>query len=513
MIPIVHRSCLALLCASSFAHAQLVLDGTYSFGTLRAEFDTGCPAGSQVLAEHECGTLSFAATGTFSITSDGTSICLAGVFSTGSSTETGTYTLDDEGSLELDFDPANPGTDVTTLFLSPDRQILLEQLVEPGVPNIALGVRQSTGLSNADLNGDYSVCAVRQSILPSGLEILGLVGSLQFDGVGGWSNVVSGRLLDSTGASTLVNSTDSGTITVAANGQLFEPGTASAVGQLSADGNFGFLMDPPGSDGWLTMFVRKKGAPPTPNAVDDDWFVSAYGGNNEDPSGEVELEDATGDLQLDASAGSYSFVVDSDWVSNLGPGGAGGVETGTAVVAPTGALTLTDTGSPTSSEGWLAAGERVALVATISEQDYTGVGIALRVWGSLSTDTDTISVGAGGSQVLEIRATDEFAGKPYLVLGSTMGIHPGLPWGGTLVPLNYSAYMLFSLNNANVAPFANTFGVLDADGRATASITMPPGTYASAAGATLHSALIVFDPPGFGSVVHVSKPIPLALLP
>jgi len=69
---------------------------------------------------------------------------------------------------------------------------------------------------------------------------------------------------------------------------------------------------------------------------------------------------------------------------------------------------------------------------------------------------------------------DERAGLVYLIMGSASGTSPGIDLGppGTL-PLNQDAYTSFLLTHPFAPPFDGFFGVLDADGDAAASITVP----------------------------------------
>ena len=99
---------------------------------------------------------------------------------------------------------------------------------------------------------------------------------------------------------------------------------------------------------------------------------------------------------------------------------------------------------------------------------------------ALETDVDTISVAGGGTQTFDIDGGADSAGDFYFVLGSLTGTAPGLPLGGVTIPLLPDAYTDLTLGSANTGPFANTFGNLDACGRASASFSLPAGSSAKA---------------------------------
>jgi hypothetical protein len=119
-----------------------------------------------------------------------------------------------------------------------------------------------------------------------------------------------------------------------------------------------------------------------------------------------------------------------------------------------------------------------------------------------------LSAAAGGAQRLELRGPP---GALYGIAGSLSGTSPGTPFGGALVPLQFDAYTLLSLELANQPPFTETFGTLDNLGFADALITLPAGSSPALAGLLLHHAFVALSP-SF-DVALVSNPVPLALAP
>ncbi|QDU66848.1 hypothetical protein [Engelhardtia mirabilis] len=129
----------------------------------------------------------------------------------------------------------------------------------------------------------------------------------------------------------------------------------------------------------------------------------------------------------------------------------------------------------------------------------------------LLRDTADISLSLGGTQNLDVLAGPDKAGDLYYVLGSASGSAPGVVVDGINIPLNLDSYFLFTLNNANTL-IANSFGFLDATGKASASITLPAGSDASLAGLSVDHAYAVIDSTLFG-VSAASNTQSLNLIP
>lgn len=127
----------------------------------------------------------------------------------------------------------------------------------------------------------------------------------------------------------------------------------------------------------------------------------------------------------------------------------------------------------------------------------------------LRIDAPFLSLAAGGVQTLELDFGIAQAGVAYVVVGSSTDTLPGFDLGGVHVPLVMDGYFGFSLSNANMLPYGFTLGVLDANGQAAATITVPPGFNPALAGLSLYHAAVLFLPP----VVDASNPVPLNLVP
>jgi hypothetical protein len=129
--------------------------------------------------------------------------------------------------------------------------------------------------------------------------------------------------------------------------------------------------------------------------------------------------------------------------------------------------------------------------------------------GSLAGFPARISAAAGGTHNLHLNAGAALAGHVYVVAGSMTGTTPGTPVGAFTVPLNVDAYTENILQHANMAPFVNTVGVLNGDGRALAQIVIPPAPFL--AGLSAHHAFAVVN--GGGYLVFASRAVPILILP
>ena len=175
--------------------------------------------------------------------------------------------------------------------------------------------------------------------------------------------------------------------------------------------------------------------------------------------------------------------------------------------------------------GW-TFGEKVALSGDVAAVGAPGDGVtgaphagSVHVYkaspgGSLFGTGSVVSLATGGVQSFELATCPPRPLLPYLLLGSASGTSPGVMTDGLVLPLALDSYLLYTLEQPNVPPYANSFGVLDAAGEATAAFTVPPGLPPSAAGLTLNHAFAVIELlPTLLAVVQVSNPVPIDLVP
>jgi len=128
----------------------------------------------------------------------------------------------------------------------------------------------------------------------------------------------------------------------------------------------------------------------------------------------------------------------------------------------------------------------------------------------LFADRHELSAAAGGSVGFNMVTGTDHAGELYLLLGSISGTTPGLVVDGLTLPLVVDAYFLTTLTQPNQPPLSQSFGVLDALGKASASFALPGGL--GVAGITANHAFVAFDPVA-GQVTLVSNAQALSLLP
>ncbi len=131
----------------------------------------------------------------------------------------------------------------------------------------------------------------------------------------------------------------------------------------------------------------------------------------------------------------------------------------------------------------------------------------------LVANGDQISVSAGGTVGFSLDADVANAGNPYLLLGSVSGTSPGTPVGGMLIPLNVDAYTLYTLQSPNAPPLAGSFALLDAQGRATASFTVPPASTPNLVGLTFDHAYVVVAPTPVPLITLASNAVAIQMLP
>ena len=128
---------------------------------------------------------------------------------------------------------------------------------------------------------------------------------------------------------------------------------------------------------------------------------------------------------------------------------------------------------------------------------------------ALTADEHLVSLATGGGQSLEVRFGAAMANATYLVLGSISGTEPGVVVAGQPVLLNPDAWFLFTAGNPNSVVLPGSFGLLDADGRASAAIAIPPVAEPALVGLRFDHAAIAIDG---SAVVAASNAVPLTLV-
>ncbi|QDU66033.1 alpha/beta hydrolase-fold protein [Engelhardtia mirabilis] len=168
------------------------------------------------------------------------------------------------------------------------------------------------------------------------------------------------------------------------------------------------------------------------------------------------------------------------------------------------------------ASGSVVASDRLTTDAdgllVLDDFQVTGVGNRATIRRPLIAGPDSVSLSAGGAQAMSLWAGDDQAGHFYVILGSLSGDSPGTQFGPLSIPLNFDAYFNYTLTSPYSGPVSPAFSVLDANGRASATFGVPPGTDPALAGLTVHHAFLTINPVGV-SVEVVSNAVSVDLLP
>ncbi len=114
--------------------------------------------------------------------------------------------------------------------------------------------------------------------------------------------------------------------------------------------------------------------------------------------------------------------------------------------------------------------------------------------GSMAASPSAVSA-AGGTQTFSLDAGPSHAFEWHWIVASSTGTRPGFlsPLGPQTVPLNFDpTWTQLSIDLANSVVWTNTLWFTDAQGKSTASFTLPPGI-PGMAGLTLHHAGLLFN--------------------
>ena len=141
-------------------------------------------------------------------------------------------------------------------------------------------------------------------------------------------------------------------------------------------------------------------------------------------------------------------------------------------------------------------GVRPVLLAPFAEVEVAPAAVLSRAPAGLGA--------AVGGTVDFVIAEPSRAGSAYLLLGSDTGSEPGITMAGVTLGLNPGPAFFCTLNAANSELLPNTFGVLDARGRAQCSFVSPPDFLGGLVGAQLDFAAVFFGPLGTTSTVSVA---------
>jgi hypothetical protein len=123
-----------------------------------------------------------------------------------------------------------------------------------------------------------------------------------------------------------------------------------------------------------------------------------------------------------------------------------------------------------------------------------------------------VSTTTGGQVQIQLDVGAAGAGNVYLAIASISGTSPGFVWQpGFPVPLNLDGVTNLLASDPNGVFLANGLGNFDANGRATAVLTMPPAVLQFLAGLPMWWSFISQTPGGVPQCVGDSKMMTLTL--
>jgi hypothetical protein len=155
-------------------------------------------------------------------------------------------------------------------------------------------------------------------------------------------------------------------------------------------------------------------------------------------------------------------------------------------------------------------------VATMQARDAQGQVATTRrrytAGSPIAVTPNSISTTAGGQAQIQIDVGPAGAGNVYLALASISGTSPGFTWQpGFQVPLNVDGVTTLLAGDPNGPLLWNGLGNLDAQGRATAVLTIPPAALTFLAGLPIWWNFLSQTPAGAAACVGDSKLLTLTL--
>ncbi|MBI1382421.1 MAG: hypothetical protein GC161_15190 [Planctomycetaceae bacterium] len=157
--------------------------------------------------------------------------------------------------------------------------------------------------------------------------------------------------------------------------------------------------------------------------------------------------------------------------------------------------------TPIDSLGTTGAFGQLADLIEVNTQ-ATAVGV-------LTAEPQAIGVVTGGTVTLQVDAGPTAVGQLHIVVGSLSGVSPGISVGSTTVPLVPDTYFFLTLSAGS--PLTNPIGFLDAQGKASSSLSVGPLS-ANFVGLVAQHAAVLLDPVTF-AITGVTSPVAVPLIP
>jgi hypothetical protein len=112
----------------------------------------------------------------------------------------------------------------------------------------------------------------------------------------------------------------------------------------------------------------------------------------------------------------------------------------------------------------------------------------------LHASHDTVSIAQDANVQLVVNMGSTMQKRPYLLLATTTGTQPGVPFAGTNLPLNPSGLLMFTYTHANGRNLPGSFKKLDKSGRGEGHFVADTAFLAPLAGAHVDWAAVFPDP-------------------
>lgn len=379
-------------CSGLQAQGVLSLSGSYAFGSIRTELGCPSPPGGGAVTDRGVG--SFGPLGAFSFSGTEHEVC-GGVVGSRAISEAGRYRVAKNGRLDIDVNPAMPGTDVVSFHVSPDGGVFLGTRDEPEPEGaLSVGVRLSSGQSNALLSGRYTLARLEVDGTVSGIAAASGLGQVTFDGTGAYAGSWMRSAVTVAGATSSAVQVLSGGYTVQPDGRLSL--AASYEGAVADGGDMFFAVEFGGTSNALVVGVRE-GAP-LGSDIAGDWAVALL----------VVLPSAFAEIVTNRITGSFvpggpvigTFDFDNYEVQT-DPSGTTAQQLSASAPYRLGAGGSLSVGGPPPTPGAFDAGAR-SLVLGPSAPDEATLGIGLRLCPAVDYGVPTPGTG-GIAPTLDLR--------------------------------------------------------------------------------------------------------------
>lgn len=158
-----------------------------------------------------------------------------------------------------------------------------------------------------------------------------------------------------------------------------------------------------------------------------------------------------------------------------------------------GSIALAPANSPFDVQGLARVWDDPDVVNANGAPRAAAIDIGAHEANPLTSGPPDLSLAAGGTITLHLRGGATNAGRSYLLLGSLLGTAPTIPLpGGFTLPLAFDPVLVLLASQPNTPPWSATRAILDSNGRATPTFSLPPGLTMVPPDLELHHAAIVF---------------------